>query len=48
MRSLADELMRSLADELIYSLAEVHPADIDQVAAAYRTLTEPAANGRTR
>jgi hypothetical protein len=30
------------------SLAKVHPADIDQVAAAYRILTEPAANGQTR
>jgi hypothetical protein len=30
------------------SLAEVHLADIDQVAAAYRTLTEPAANGQGR
>jgi hypothetical protein len=30
------------------SLAKVHPADIDQVAAAYRILTEPAANGAAR
>jgi hypothetical protein len=31
------------------SLAKVHPADIDQVAAAYRILTEPAvANGAVR
>jgi hypothetical protein len=30
------------------SLAKVHLADIDQVTTAYRILTEPAANGRTR
>jgi hypothetical protein len=39
--------MRSLADEPMRSLAKVHPADIDQVAAAYAILTsEPAQNGR--
>ena len=41
--------MRSLADEPMRSLAKVHPADIDQVAAAYAILTsEPVTNGKAR
>ena len=45
--SRKDEPMRSLANEPMRSLAKVHPADIDQVAAAYAILTsEPVANSK--